>query len=324
MKQGNYEVTYETGTFTIRKAPIVDPEDPTDPTDPDAEKNRFEVTGPVDRVYDGTDAKQPVTIKDTKTGKTLVEGKDFELEYEGDLVNVTDDGISVKITGIGNYSGEFTRTYKILPMALTITADSDTKEYDGKALTKDSYTNTDLAKGDSIESVTVTGTQTEVGSSDNVPSDAKIVDENGKDATANYEISYVAGKLTVTALPIYEITYDLNGGEYNGSTANIVEKHEKNEVIKIHEAPTREGYVFSYWQGSAYQPGDSYTVTEDHKFTAVWVAIEETDDDSDGDNDSSKGVKTGDDNNLVGWLVMMLLAGAGIGGVGYGRRRKED
>ena len=237
-------------------------------------------------------------------------------------MNVTDDGISVKITGIGNYSGEFTRTYKILPMALTITADSDTKEYDGKALTKDSYTNTDLAKGDSIESVTVTGTQTEVGSSDNVPSDAKIVDENGKDATANYEISYVAGKLTVTALPVYEITYDLNGGEYNGSTANIVEKYEKNEVIKIHEAPTREGYVFSYWQGSAYQPGDSYTVTEDHKFTAVWVAIEETDDDS--DSDSSKGVKTGDDNNLAGWLVMMLLAGAGIGGIGYGRRRKED
>ncbi len=66
-------------------------------------------------------------------------------------------------------------TLEVTKKAVTITADSDEKVYDGTALTKDSYTNTALAAGDSIESVTVTGSQTVVGSSDNVPSAAKIV-----------------------------------------------------------------------------------------------------------------------------------------------------
>ena len=32
----------------------------------------------------------------------------------------------------------------------------------------------------------------------------------------------------------------------------------------------REGYTFTYWKGSEYQPGDKYTVTEDHTFEAQW------------------------------------------------------
>lgn len=122
------------------------------------------------------------------------------------------------------------------------------------------------------------------------------------------------------------ITYDLNGGTYNGSTANIEENYKIGEVISIHAAPEREGYVFSYWQGSAYQPGDSYTVEGDHTFTAVWVAIEETDDDSDKSDktDKSKGVKTGDEADLAGWLMLMLIAGAGTGYIALGRKREED
>ncbi len=122
------------------------------------------------------------------------------------------------------------------------------------------------------------------------------------------------------------ITYDLNGGTYNGSTANIEENYKIGEVISIHAAPDREGYVFSYWQGSAYQPGDSYTVEGDHTFTAVWVAIEETDDDSDKSDktDKSKGVKTGDEADLAGWLMLMLIAGAGTGYIALGRKREED
>ncbi len=72
----------------------------------------------------------------------------------------------------------------VTPKAVTITADSDTKVYDGTALTKDSFTNTALAEGDRIDSVTVTGSQTVVSSSDNVPSAAKIVNAAGDDVTA--------------------------------------------------------------------------------------------------------------------------------------------
>ena len=69
---------------------------------------------------------------------------------------------------------------------------------------------------------------------------------------------------------MYRITYDLNGGSYNNSTDDIVETYEKGTVIPIHDAPTREGYTFEYWKGSEYQPGDHYTVYENHTFTAQW------------------------------------------------------
>ena len=82
---------------------------------------------------------------------------------------------------------------------LTITAASDTKVYNGKDLTSSSYTVTgNLLEGDTLESVTVTGSQTLVGSSDNVPSVAKIIRAGGQDVTDQYEINYVKGTLTVT------------------------------------------------------------------------------------------------------------------------------
>ncbi|MDO4974622.1 MAG: InlB B-repeat-containing protein, partial [Eubacteriales bacterium] len=68
----------------------------------------------------------------------------------------------------------------------------------------------------------------------------------------------------------FTITYDPNGGTLNGSTEPSVETHDYGEEITISPAPSREGYTFQYWKGSEYQPGDSYTVTEDHTFTAQW------------------------------------------------------
>ena len=37
-----------------------------------------------------------------------------------------------------------------------------------------------------------------------------------------------------------------------------------------------------------------------------------------------KGVNTGDDNNLMGWIALMLLAGAGIGSTAFFHRRRRD
>ena len=80
----------------------------------------------------------------------------------------------------------------------------------------------------------------------------------------------------------------------------IVEIYSAGEVISIHEAPTREGYVFDYWKGSEYQPGDKYTVVEDHVFTAQWKKAAKPDDD-DGKKDNSGGkrgsARTGDPND---------------------------
>ena len=70
---------------------------------------------------------------------------------------------------------------------------------------------------------------------------------------------------------IFTVTYVLNGGTYGGSPDDIIEKYPGGTEIKIHPAPVRDGYVFTYWEGSEYQPGDKYTVTEDHVFVAQWA-----------------------------------------------------
>ena len=95
---------------------------------------------------------------------------------------------------------------------IEITAASDSKEYDGDPLTNDGYDLTDgeLADGNEIDSVTVTGSQTDAGTSPNVASDAKIVDSNGTNVTAAYDIEYVDGELEVTPYS-KEITVTITG-----------------------------------------------------------------------------------------------------------------
>ena len=109
---------------------------------------------------------------------------------------------------------------------ITVTAASQTKQYDGTALTNGTFTVTPadpevpVAKGDTV-TATVTGSQTQVGSSANTLSNVKVTntviekDAEGKevevvtDVTAAYEITTVNGTLTVTAPPPvpYRVTY---------------------------------------------------------------------------------------------------------------------
>ena len=104
---------------------------------------------------------------------------------------------------MGNYEVQFVDgEFDITPRPLTITAASDEKVYDGTPLTNSNYTSTALAEGDTLTSVTVTGSQTEVGSSPNTPSDAKITSAAGEDMTGNYDITYVKGALVVTPAPV--------------------------------------------------------------------------------------------------------------------------
>ena len=102
----------------------------------------------------------------------------------------------------------------------------------------------------------------------------------------------------------YEITYNLNGGEYDGSTEDIVEFYKEGETISIHEAPVRKGYRFDYWKGSEYQPGDSYTVTADHTFTAQWIK------DTNATTTSSGSPKTGDGNTVALYIIIGGMAAA--------------
>ena len=156
-----------------------------------------------------------------------------------------------------------TGTLTITPRSITIKADDDTKTYDGSALTKDSYeiTSGTLAGGQRIDSVTVTGSRTEAGSSANVPSAAKIVDAQGTDVTSNYSITYVNGTLTVNAdtsasisATGYTGTYD--GQSHEGVTGITLKDGKGNEI-------PREGWTITYNGQSTmpqYQDAGTYTV----------------------------------------------------------------
>ena len=116
------------------------------------------------------------------------------------------------VSGVTVNDGKLT----ITPAAVVITADSATKEYDGTALTKNSWkiTSGQLYGTDAI-TVTVTGSQTEVGESKNVASNATMT--SGK--ADNYSFSYVDGTLKVTKdTKAITITSKSNTWTYDGET----------------------------------------------------------------------------------------------------------
>ena len=130
---------------------------------PDDENTGITVTDPEDSIYDGNEHINGLTVADSKLNTTLVKDVDYTLTYSGDLINV--GTVTITIKGIGNYTGEFTKTYKILPREYTVTTNTDSKVYDGTALTAGGTVN-NLVKDETV-GFTITGSQTNVGTSDN-------------------------------------------------------------------------------------------------------------------------------------------------------------
>ena len=160
-----------------------------------SDTNGIEISKPSDSVYNGESHLNTLTVSDTKTDKTLKEGTDYTLSYSGDVVNV--GTVTVTVKGIGNYTGEFTKTYEITPREYTVTTDGAEKVYDGNPLTAGGHVN-NLVKDESVK-FTVTGTQTNVGSSDNT----YTLEWKGTAKESNYKHGKDSiGKLTVTAKPI--------------------------------------------------------------------------------------------------------------------------
>ena len=127
------------------------------------------------------------------TGSQTVVGTSNNVPSAAVIKNASDEDVT------SSYDITYTNgTLEVTQKALTITANSDSKVYDGTALTNNGYTNTTLATGDHIESVTVTGSQTVVGTSNNVPSAAVIKNASDVDVTASYDITYTNGTLEVT------------------------------------------------------------------------------------------------------------------------------
>ena len=192
-KATNYTLAKESiGELTVKAKSIV----PDDKDISESDKTGVTVSEPSDSKYDGKEHKEVLIVTDTKTGKELVEGTDYSVTYSSDLVNA--GTVTIKVAGLGNYSGSFTKTYKITKRSVTLTSATVSKVYDGSALTNTSIT----VSGDGFvegegASYEVTGSQTEVGNSANA-FEYKL---NEKTLASNYNITKVVGTLTITAAP---------------------------------------------------------------------------------------------------------------------------
>ena len=206
-EQTNYKVTYATGTLTITSQSI----DPgTDPENPNPDYTGAKVNSPSDEVYDGKEHKWIPTVTD-KADKKLEAGKDYTVEYS--TKNFKDVGtINVTITGIGNYTGTVTRTYKITPKSVTVTADNKSKvfgETDPKLTAKVDGT----LGNDTVDY--------KLSRKDGEAAGKYEIRVKGDKLQGNYTVTYVAGTLTITSQSIDPGTDPENPNpDYTGAKVN--------------------------------------------------------------------------------------------------------
>ena len=224
-KPGNYSIEKDEGTLKI--TPVTDKVTVTITGNDGSmgyDGNEHSVTGykvesisnplytAADFAFSGTDS---VTGTDAGTymmGLTPAQFENTNPNFENVTFSVTDGALT------------------ITPMPLTITAGSDSKAYNGTPLTNDTFTRTSLAAGDTLASVTVTGSQTDVGSSKNVASDAKLM-RGDRDVTANYAIDYLPGTLTVTKNESAKLTAEAYKGVYDGGEHDAVVKTALSDLV---------------------------------------------------------------------------------------------
>ena len=217
--QGNYTVTYKAGTLTIKERPYIPPVNP-----PITDKITVEITGNSDSVvYDGAEHSvkdYTVKISDSRytekdftfSGKALASGVNagaYEMGLKADQFKNTNARFR-NVEFVIKADGVLTITQR----PLTITAGSA----EGIApVTCDKYTVEGLATGDKVDSVKITGIQSEPGESPNVASDAVIKNAKGEDVTANYKITYVDGVLKAIEVLNKEIHFNYVIGYTDGT-----------------------------------------------------------------------------------------------------------
>jgi hypothetical protein len=195
-----------------------------------------------------------------------------ELTYTGEAqtpeVNVTVDGIAlaaekyqlsydnninagntakVTVTAVGgSFSGSVSTTFTIKKAALTIKANNQAITYGG-SITEgtDQVTAAGLCIGDTLKGITLAASTGEVPGGDITPYAAQIKNGSNEDVTANYDIVYETGKLTISYMDSPAVIL------YNGEAA----KGWYNGDVVI----TADGYTVSDTLGRDYK--DSYIIS---------------------------------------------------------------
>ena len=179
----------------------------------------------VEVVYDGDEHSVAYSVEEMgdpfdpiMKDRGLMKGHNLDIEFVNDnqtnagTYEVTVDNIKIEDATpndvLSNYEVQYHEEVDkvqilIHPRDITITAATAQKTYDGTPLIAQSanVTSGTIVEGQKISSITVQGSQTAVGSSSNIASNAIITAPNDGeeiDVTTNYNITYLPGTLTVT------------------------------------------------------------------------------------------------------------------------------
>ena len=226
---GNYSGTAPTAEFTINPASIED----------------AEVTGIVDKTYDGSAQTQTPVVKVGST--TLENEKDYTVSCSN---NVEEGTATVTITGIGNYTGVITRDFTISDKLSIETAQVD--EITGLVYNGEEQKPTPVVK---IGSATL-----EEGTDYTVDSYSNNINAGTATVTITGKGSYIGSKtieFTISPAPISSTDISgLDSKTYNG-------KEQKPTPVVTFKSTTlseETDYTVSH-NGNKYTNAGNYTVT---------------------------------------------------------------
>ena len=178
-------------------------------------------TNSAEKVYDGkalTDAGYSYTENVLAEGDVLTVNVVGSQTNAGSCANAVESYKvmrgDVDVTDCYTFGEVNEGTLKVTPKSVVITSGSASKEYDGKALTCDKITAEGFIDGEGAQ-FSVTGSQTEVGSSKNTIE--YTLNENT--LAGNYDITVVEGTLTVTPEKAPKTGDDTNNALWAGLMA---------------------------------------------------------------------------------------------------------
>ena len=232
----NYEPVKEEGTLRIVTQSI---NPGPNPENPDPSYDGIQIDSPSDVEYDGLDHQWSPAVTD-KNGNALTAGTDYEVSYDTkDFKDVKT--ITVTITGKGNYTGTVTRVYNIFAAPLIIRTEKAEKTYDGKPLTNENMTIEGLKNREVVAHKT-TGTQTEVGNSDNTYE----LDWESKETTAK-ESNYIIKEVSLGKLVVKETEDEIVVTTTGGTFTYDGQPH--GATVEVSELP--EGYTLQTAESDA-------------------------------------------------------------------------
>ncbi len=211
-----YEALASEGGFTVSGTDVA-------ATNPGTYKVTLTLTDTANRVWsDGTASIEAEWVIDQPSLATVPDS--VTLTYNGRTQTAYSDGTGYTVVsgGSGSKAGEYTVVLRVAPGyvwnidtvdtadkevtwtigkagSITVTADSDTKKYDGSPLINDGFTYTGtLYNGDTVEAV-ISGTITNFGIATNTVVSVKVVNTAGEDVTDCYTYgTHVNGELSIT------------------------------------------------------------------------------------------------------------------------------